>query len=85
MSLSVTRPSLLQKIGYLVSIYLETHVLIYCGTNLFRIITSVDSIKWVRSDCIILGCFQLSEDGIEENYFVQVIKSKHGKITDVSD
>ncbi|XP_052181178.1 nuclear pore complex protein NUP214 isoform X2 [Diospyros lotus] len=44
----------------------------------------VDSIRWVRSDCIILGCFQLNADGNEENYLVQVITSKDGKITDVS-
>ncbi|KAH7576326.1 hypothetical protein JRO89_XS01G0036700 [Xanthoceras sorbifolium] len=42
----------------------------------------VDSIRWVRRDCIVLGCFQLTEDDTEENYFVQVIKSKDGKITD---
>ncbi|KAL5865936.1 hypothetical protein ACOSQ3_003450 [Xanthoceras sorbifolium] len=44
----------------------------------------VDSIRWVRRDCIVLGCFQLTEDDTEENYFVQVIKSKDGKITDAS-
>ncbi|KAF5448069.1 hypothetical protein F2P56_033569 [Juglans regia] len=44
----------------------------------------VDSIKWVRPDCIILGCFQLAADGKVENYLVQVIRSKDGKITDGS-
>jgi hypothetical protein len=44
----------------------------------------VDSIRWVRPDCIILGCFQLTADGKEENYLVQVIRSNDGKITDVS-
>lgn len=44
----------------------------------------VDSIRWVRPDCIILGCFRLTADGKEENYLVQVIRSKDGKITDAS-
>ncbi|KAK4843166.1 hypothetical protein QYF36_004823 [Acer negundo] len=44
----------------------------------------VDSIRWIRHDCIILGCFQLTEDDTEENYFVQVVRSKDGKITDAS-
>ncbi|KAG2675323.1 hypothetical protein I3760_13G178000 [Carya illinoinensis] len=44
----------------------------------------VDSIKWIRPDCIILGCFQLATDGKVENYLVQVIRSKDGKITDGS-
>lgn len=48
-------------------------------------VASVDSIRWVRHDCIIIGCFQLTEDGKEENYLVQVIKSKDGKITEVSN
>ncbi|XP_021759023.1 nuclear pore complex protein NUP214-like [Chenopodium quinoa] len=42
----------------------------------------VDSIKWIRSDSIVVGCFQQTEDGKEENYFVQVITSKAGKIID---
>lgn len=45
--------------------------------------SSVDSIRWVRPDSIILGCFQLTDDGNEENYLVQVIKSKEGKFSDV--
>ncbi|GMP69758.1 hypothetical protein CsSME_00028896 [Camellia sinensis var. sinensis] len=44
----------------------------------------VDSIRWVRPDCIILGCFLLTADGKEENYLVQVITSKDGKVIDVS-
>ncbi|KAF3449046.1 hypothetical protein FNV43_RR09770 [Rhamnella rubrinervis] len=44
----------------------------------------VDSIRWVRKDSIILGCFQMTEDGKEENYLVQVIRSKDGKISDVA-
>ena len=43
----------------------------------------MDSIKWVRSDSIVVGCFQLTEDGKEENYLVQVIRSREGKISDV--
>ena len=45
----------------------------------------MDSIRWVRPDCIILGCFRLTADGQEENYIVQVIRNKDGKITDVSN
>ncbi|XP_057529539.1 nuclear pore complex protein NUP214 isoform X2 [Amaranthus tricolor] len=44
----------------------------------------VDSIKWVRSDSIVVGCFQKTEDGREENYFIQVITSKDGQIIDDS-
>ncbi|XP_065877559.1 nuclear pore complex protein NUP214 isoform X2 [Euphorbia lathyris] len=44
----------------------------------------VDSIRWVCPDSIVLGCFQQLEDGKEENYFIQVIKSKDGRITDAS-
>ncbi|XP_020867761.1 nuclear pore complex protein NUP214 isoform X2 [Arabidopsis lyrata subsp. lyrata] len=43
----------------------------------------VDSIRWVRNNCILLGCFQLI-DGREENYLVQVIRSPDGKISDGS-
>lgn len=43
----------------------------------------VDSIRWVRNNCILLGCFQLIE-GREENYLVQVIRSPDGKISDGS-
>ncbi|KAM7522789.1 hypothetical protein LguiA_012691 [Lonicera macranthoides] len=44
----------------------------------------VDSIRWVRPDCIIVGCFQVNADGQEENYLVLVITSKEGKITKAS-
>lgn len=44
----------------------------------------VDSIRWVRSDSIVVGCFQQTEDGMEKNYFIQVITSKDGKIIDGS-
>ncbi|XAR59907.1 hypothetical protein NMG60_11033081 [Bertholletia excelsa] len=44
----------------------------------------VDCIRWVRPDCIILGCFQLTADGEEQSYLVQVITSKDGKIADAS-
>ncbi|KAK9156544.1 hypothetical protein Scep_003118 [Stephania cephalantha] len=40
----------------------------------------VDCIKWVRPDCILLGCFRLAENGAEEGYFVHIISSKNGKI-----
>nr|XP_023903530.1 nuclear pore complex protein NUP214-like [Quercus suber] len=49
-----------------------------------EVIAPVDSIRWVRPDCIILGCFRLTADGQEENYIVQVIRNKDGKITDAS-
>jgi nuclear pore complex protein Nup214 len=45
----------------------------------------VDSIKWVRRDCIIVGCFQVTADGNEESYFVQVITSEEGSFTKVSN
>ncbi|XP_012474185.1 nuclear pore complex protein NUP214 isoform X1 [Gossypium raimondii] len=44
----------------------------------------VDTIRWIRPDCIILGCFQFTRDAKEENYLVQVVKSKSGKITDAT-
>ncbi|EOA39137.1 hypothetical protein CARUB_v10012062mg [Capsella rubella] len=46
-------------------------------------LVKVDTIRWVRNNCILLGCFQLI-DGREENYFVQVIRSPDGKISDDS-
>ncbi|KAF8398618.1 hypothetical protein HHK36_017549 [Tetracentron sinense] len=49
-----------------------------------KYIIKVDSIKWVRPDCIILGCFQLTEDGKEDGYLVQVITSRCGKIIEAS-
>ncbi|KAL9386156.1 hypothetical protein Peur_019280 [Populus x canadensis] len=44
----------------------------------------VDSIRWVRHDSIIVGCFQQTADGKEENYILQVISRKDGKIYDSS-
>ncbi|KAL9349059.1 hypothetical protein Peur_056314 [Populus x canadensis] len=44
----------------------------------------VDSIRWVRHDSIIVGCFQQTADGKEENYLLQVISRKDGKIYDSS-
>ncbi|KAJ6704622.1 NUCLEAR PORE COMPLEX PROTEIN NUP214 ISOFORM X1 [Salix purpurea] len=44
----------------------------------------VDSIRWVRHDSIIVGCFQQTADGKEENYCLQVISRKDGKIYDSS-
>ncbi|XP_024313585.1 nuclear pore complex protein NUP214 isoform X2 [Brachypodium distachyon] len=35
----------------------------------------VDAIGWVRDDSIVVGCVQLNEEGNEENYVVQVIRS----------
>lgn len=45
----------------------------------------MDSVRWIRPDCIAVGCFELNDDGEEQNYIVQVITSKEGKITDVSN
>lgn len=45
----------------------------------------MDSIRWVRRDSIIVGCFQQTADGKEENYLLQVISRKDGKIYDVSN
>ncbi|GJZ16630.1 hypothetical protein Tco_0552753 [Tanacetum coccineum] len=47
-------------------------------------VVKVDSIKWVRPDCIMLGCYCLSADGQEENHAVQLISVKDGKITNTS-
>ncbi|KAL3850357.1 hypothetical protein ACJIZ3_012239 [Penstemon smallii] len=47
-------------------------------------VIKVDSIRWLRSDCIAVGCFQLDDDGKVENYLVQVITSRDGKITDAA-
>lgn len=45
---------------------------------------SVDTVRWIRQDSIAVGCFQLDDDGEEENYVVQVITSRGRRITDVS-
>ncbi|KAL2955066.1 hypothetical protein AAZX31_18G007300 [Glycine max] len=42
----------------------------------------VDSVKCVRPDSIVIGCVQLTEDGKEENYVIQVIRSQLGEIND---
>uniref|UniRef100_A0A7N0THU9 Nuclear pore complex protein NUP214 n=1 Tax=Kalanchoe fedtschenkoi TaxID=63787 RepID=A0A7N0THU9_KALFE len=39
----------------------------------------VDSIRWDRPDCIILGCFQVTSDGTEEDYLVHAISVKRGR------
>ncbi|KAH1196348.1 Nuclear pore complex protein NUP214 [Glycine max] len=43
---------------------------------------TVDSVKCVRPDSIVIGCVQLTEDGKEENYVIQVIRSQLGEIND---
>ncbi|MED6124123.1 hypothetical protein PIB30_056126 [Stylosanthes scabra] len=45
-----------------------------------RYLVIVDSVKCVRPDSIIIGCFQVTEDGKEENYLLQVIRSRNGEI-----
>ncbi|RDX95312.1 Nuclear pore complex protein NUP214, partial [Mucuna pruriens] len=45
----------------------------------------VDSVKCVRPDSIVIGCIQLTEDGKEENYLIQVIRSRLGEINDASE
>ncbi|CAA0829036.1 Nuclear pore complex protein NUP214 [Striga hermonthica] len=45
-------------------------------------VIKVDSIRWIRPDCLAVGCFQLDDDGAEENYIVQVITSRDGRLTD---
>lgn len=45
-------------------------------------VIKVDSVRWIRPDCIAVGCFELNDDGEEHNYIVQVITSKEGRITD---
>ncbi|XP_073276105.1 nuclear pore complex protein NUP214-like isoform X2 [Primulina huaijiensis] len=44
-------------------------------------VIKVDSVRWIRPDCIAVGCFELNDDGEEQNYIVQVITSKEGRIT----
>ncbi|KZV55059.1 hypothetical protein F511_13848 [Dorcoceras hygrometricum] len=45
-------------------------------------VIKVDSVRWIRPDCIAIGCFELNDVGEEQNYVVQVITSKEGRITD---
>ncbi|KAD5803547.1 hypothetical protein E3N88_14907 [Mikania micrantha] len=47
-------------------------------------VVKVDSVRWVRPDCIMLGCFSLSADGKEENNLIQLISVEDGKITNPS-
>ncbi|KAI3461921.1 hypothetical protein Pfo_018584 [Paulownia fortunei] len=47
-------------------------------------VIKVDSIRWIRPDCIAVGCFQLNDDGEEENYIVQVITSRSRRLTDAA-
>ncbi|KAK1316234.1 hypothetical protein QJS10_CPA05g00642 [Acorus calamus] len=44
----------------------------------------VDAIKWVRYDTIIVGCFQLAEDGEEDGYLVKMITSSEHDISEAS-
>ncbi|GAB2276891.1 hypothetical protein Dimus_011602 [Dionaea muscipula] len=44
----------------------------------------VDSIRWLRSDCIVVGCLQQAMDGTEETYVVQVITSQDGNFINAS-
>ncbi|KAK6918113.1 hypothetical protein RJ641_016535 [Dillenia turbinata] len=44
----------------------------------------VDSVRWIRRDSIIVGCFQVTDDGTEESYLVQIITSKDRKDIDAS-
>ncbi|CAH2033456.1 unnamed protein product [Thlaspi arvense] len=55
----------------------------WIGDSNENCVVKVDSIRWVRNNCILLGCFQLI-DGMEESYLVQVIRSPDGKIADSS-
>ncbi|KAJ8574010.1 hypothetical protein K7X08_010521 [Anisodus acutangulus] len=47
-------------------------------------IIKVDAVRWIRPDCIIIGCLQVNDDEEEENYVVQVITSENGRITNPS-
>ncbi|MCE3216766.1 hypothetical protein HAX54_007951 [Datura stramonium] len=40
--------------------------------------------RWIRPDCIIIGCLQVNDDDGEENYAVQVITNENGRITSPS-
>ncbi|XP_040382440.1 nuclear pore complex protein NUP214 [Oryza brachyantha] len=45
----------------------------------------VDSIGWVRDDSIVVGCVKLNEEGNEEGYLVQVIRSSGNTFFENSD
>ncbi|KAK9058519.1 hypothetical protein SSX86_023361 [Deinandra increscens subsp. villosa] len=47
-------------------------------------VVKVDSVRWVRPDCIMLGCYCLSADGKEENNLIQLVSVQDGKITNPS-
>nr|XP_016501123.1 PREDICTED: nuclear pore complex protein NUP214-like isoform X2 [Nicotiana tabacum] len=49
-----------------------------------KCIIKVDVVRWIRPDCIIIGCLQVNDDEEEENYAVQVITSENGGITNPS-
>ncbi|KAK7405276.1 hypothetical protein VNO78_06480 [Psophocarpus tetragonolobus] len=51
-------------------------------SGLPKVEKNVDSVKCIRPDSIVIGCVQLTEDGKEENYLVQVIRSRLGEIND---
>ncbi|XP_024984624.1 nuclear pore complex protein NUP214 isoform X2 [Cynara cardunculus var. scolymus] len=47
-------------------------------------VVKVDCVRWVRPNCLILGCYCQSPDGKEDNYLLQFITVKDGKITNPS-
>ncbi|XP_006363606.1 nuclear pore complex protein NUP214 isoform X2 [Solanum tuberosum] len=50
-----------------------------------KYVIKVDVVRWIRPDCIIIGCLQVNDDNEEEeNYAVQVITSENGRITNPS-
>ncbi|XP_059281673.1 nuclear pore complex protein NUP214 isoform X2 [Lycium ferocissimum] len=49
-----------------------------------KYVIKVDAVRWIRPDCIIIGCLQVNDDDEEENYAVQVITSENGRITNPS-
>lgn len=44
----------------------------------------VDSIRWLRADSIVLGCFEVGDDSEQGSYFIQVIATQSSEITDAS-
>ncbi|KAL5994998.1 hypothetical protein ACLOJK_025056 [Asimina triloba] len=47
-------------------------------------IIKVDSIRWLRSDSIIIGCLKSTDDGNEDSYLLQVIANSGHKIIEAS-
>ena len=45
---------------------------------------TVDSVKWVRRDSIVIGCIQVNEDSEETDYMVQVITTKEARFDEVT-